>query len=174
MSMCDLRNILYFAIKENITPIQPILNQTDNRVYARRAGCATALGMFAMALCLGFSGCGSNSQPFASASSPSAELSVNPSTIDFGAVTIGTPVSRTVSITNPGTSAIQIAQLSTSSNAFTVNAGALPTSLPAGGSIEVQVRYDPGSATDSTGQLSVDAKTGTSMSVAGAVKLHGK
>ena len=101
-------------------------------------------------------------------------LQISPATIDFGDVTVGTPVFRTVTIENPSTSSVQVAQLSSSSIAFSVNAGTLPTTLPAGGSMQVQVRYDPGSTTDSIGQLSVNAETRSSGNYSGFVKLHGK
>src|SRR5580692_4081699 len=150
MSMCEFRNILFFGIKGKITRGRLKVTPKQHRFEGRMSAvCVLVLGSTAMALSIGLSGCGSDSKAFSSTTSSASTpaLVVSPSTIDFGDVNVGTPVSRTLSITNQGTSAVQVAQVSTSTSAFTVNAGLLPASLPAGGSMEVQVRYDPGSAT---------------------------
>ena len=99
---------------------------------------------------------------------------VSPSAIDLGDVNVGTPVFQNVSITNSGTSPMEIADLNTTSSSFTVSVTGLPATLTPGGSMSVQVRYDPGSATDSTAELSVSATTSAKTSVSGAVKLHGR
>ncbi|WP_348260872.1 choice-of-anchor D domain-containing protein [Telmatobacter sp. DSM 110680] len=124
-----------------------------------------------MALTLGLSGCGADTKPFSS-SAPS--LVVSPATVDFGDVSVGQPTFRYVAISNSGTSSLEIAQLTTTSSNFVVEGGALPTTLEPSRSITVKVSYDPGTATDSVGQLSVNAMTSTKLNVTGAVKLHGK
>ena len=125
--------------------------------------------MAALASTLVLSGCGGNSA-LSPANTPG--LVVNPSVIDFGDVNVGTSLYQTVSITNPGTSPVQVAQLSTSTSAFTAKAGVLPATLAAGSSMTIQVGFDPGSATDTTGQLSVSAVSSKG-NMAGTVMLHG-
>jgi hypothetical protein len=175
--MSEFRDILFFAGKENFKAGQSKASHKENSFNGRMAGCAIAiaLGAAATGLILGLSGCGgADAKASAPTSSNAPLLVISPVTVDFGDVNVGTPVFQNVSITNQGTSSAEIAQLSTSNNAFSVKAKTLPVSLPSGGSISVQIGYDPGSATDSTGQLNVNATAGTSAIVTSAIKLHGK
>src|SRR5579863_348188 len=171
MSMCKFRNILFSGTREILAANRPPLDKTNSR-YRRAMACIPSC-VATLALGLALSGCGSNSKPFASTSS-NAALEISPTTLDFGDVSVGTPVCKTILITHPSTAPVQIAQLRTSSSAFSVTAGTLHETLAAGSKMQVQVRYDPGSTTDSTAQLNIAAKTVTSDSVAGTVKLHGK
>src|SRR6201998_480565 len=174
--MLEFRDILFFAGEENFKAGQPNSLHKENSSKGRMAGCAIAIagGAAATGLIFGLSGCGADAKALSSTNSSTPGLVVSPATVDFGDVNVGSPVFRNVSITNQGTSPAEIAQLSTSNNAFSVTAKALPASLPPGGSMSVQISYDPESATDSTGQLNMNAMTSTSLNVTSAIKLHGR
>src|SRR4051812_40094699 len=123
---------------------------------------------------MGLTGCGSNSKAF----SPNASNAVvtTPSSVDFGDVKIGGGATQTISIKNPGTSALEISELSSSSTAFTVTSPSLPTTLSAGQSLDVKIHYDAKSTADSTGTLNVNTTSLTTMvsRSSSTTKLHGK
>ena len=151
----------------------PPVPESITRTSAYRLG-AIALLACSLLLGTGLTGCGSDSKTF----SPNASNAVvtTPSSVDFGDVKIGSGATQTISIKNPGTSAIEISELSSSSTAFTVTSTSLPTTLSAGQTLDVKVRYDAKSTADSSGTLNV---TTTSLSTRGSrssstTKLHGK
>lgn len=125
---------------------------------------------------LGLSGCGG--VVFAPASSGTSaanavNLAATPTAVDFGTVTIGKSANQKVTVTNLGSDAVQIAQLSVSSTAFRVDGdGKLPVSLAAGSSLSLNVHFTPNDSTDVAGQLSV--LVGTATTAAATVRLHGK
>lgn len=125
---------------------------------------------------LGLSGCGG--VVFAPASSGTSaanavNLAATPTAVDFGTVTIGKSANQKVTVTNLGSDAAQIAQLSVSSTAFRVDGdGKLPVSLAAGSSLSLNVHFTPNDSTDVAGQLSV--LVGTATTAAATVRLHGK
>lgn len=87
----------------------------------------------------------------------SGGLVVSPGTLSFGSVTVGQSTVSSVKLTNTGTTAIHILQLSLAGQSFNLAGGAtLPITIPGGGSTTVQVQFAPASAGAITGQLTVN------------------
>lgn len=107
----------------------------------------------------------------ASSTSASPTLSVNPGTLDFGQVAVGSNNVLPLLITNPGPSQVMISQLSASGSGFSVSAAGLPISLGAGQSTSVSVTFSPSAAGNTSGSLSVISTAANSVatiSLAGA------
>ena len=97
------------------------------------------------------SGCG-----MTVSTSATGGLQLNPSSVDFGNVTLGQSSSQQAAITNSSSSAITVSQVSVSGQGFSV-AGlpSLPASIPAGQSISVQLMFKPSTTGSASGTLSV-------------------
>jgi hypothetical protein len=87
----------------------------------------------------------------------SGGLVVSPGTLSFGSVSVGQSLVSTVKLTNAGSSAIQVLQLSLAGQSFSVvGGGTLPITIPGGGSTTLQVQFAPTSAGVVSGQLTVN------------------
>ena len=78
-------------------------------------------------------------------SSSPGELGLEPATVDFGAVAVGTTASRNVRVSNRGGTAFELRPTVTGRDApsFSVSAGGCPPSLPAGGTCTFAVAFSP-------------------------------
>jgi hypothetical protein len=88
-----------------------------------------------------------------------AQISVVPSTVSFGNVTVGVSNSQTLTIRNPGTAALSVTQASLSGTGFTSTGLALPLSIPAGGSSTFNVAFAPTSAGAASGSITLISNT---------------
>lgn len=108
----------------------------------------------APALCLGallISGCG-----MSLSNGATGGIQVNPSSIDYGNVTVGQSSSQPATISNSSSGAITVSQVSVSGQGFSVTGlPSFPVSIAAGQSISVQVVFKPSAAGAATGTLSV-------------------
>jgi hypothetical protein len=120
-----------------------------------------------LAACIVLSGCGGVSNSVqAGALMPSA------TSVSFGDVPVGQAVSSAVSLINQGAATIEVSQLEISGGPFTLaSQAALPISVPSGGTVSVNLKFDPSSTGSSDGQLTV-ATTNSSAPTA-MVRLHG-
>ena len=98
------------------------------------------------------------------------ELAPSASEIDFGDVTVGNNVSKTVLLTSTAFGRITVTQLQVSTE-FKVNAPALPLTLSLGQSLTVTVQWSPSTAGTTLGSLTV-AHSGSKGST--LVKLRGR
>ena len=90
-----------------------------------------------------------------------AGLAASPSTLDFGTVGTGTTRSLSVDIVNTGDTATTITAVTPPSTPFTATGlPAAGTSVPAGGSVSIGIRYDPTEAGTQTSTLSVASSSG--------------
>src|SRR4029077_5732926 len=91
-------------------------------------------------------------------------LAATPSTLGFGRIPIGSSTSKTLTVTNPGSSAITVTQISTNggalANPFTTSGIAAPLTLAAGQSITFQVTFAPQNLGDFFGNLSLVSSNG--------------
>jgi hypothetical protein len=69
---------------------------------------------------------------FLFATTAAAQLAVNPSTVNFGSVPIGNSVSKSVALSNTGSSNLTISQATVSGTGFSNNASSLPLTLAPG------------------------------------------
>ena len=87
------------------------------------------------------------------------QISVIPSSVSFGNVTVGVANSQTLTIKNPGTATLSVTQASLSGTGFTSTGLALPLSVPAGGSSTFNVGFAPTSAGAASGSLTLISNT---------------
>jgi hypothetical protein len=99
-------------------------------------------------------------------------LHVSSSFVNFGNDPVGTNVSQTLVITNPGTTTLSITQLAaTGSAAFTVSGFSLPISVSAGQKTSITARFLPASIGAATGAISIVSNasaTPTSVTLSGS------
>jgi hypothetical protein len=81
------------------------------------------------------------------------QISVVPSSVSFGNVSVGVANTQTITIRNPGTAALSVTQASLAGAGFTSSGLALPLSVPAGGSSSFTVGFTPTSATNFSGSI---------------------
>jgi hypothetical protein len=104
-------------------------------------------------------GCGvaggttSSTTPSKTTSTP--QITVVPSPVGFGNVTVGVTNTQTVTITNSGTAILTLSQANLSGAGFTMTGLTLPMSLNPGQQSNFNVAFDPSSASSFTGALSL-------------------
>ena len=87
------------------------------------------------------------------------QVSVIPSSISFGNVTVGVTNTQTITVRNPGTATLSVMQASLSGAGFTFSGLALPLSVPAGGSSTFNVGFTPASAGSASGSVTLISNT---------------
>jgi Abnormal spindle-like microcephaly-assoc'd, ASPM-SPD-2-Hydin/HYDIN/CFA65/VesB-like, Ig-like domain len=87
------------------------------------------------------------------------QISVIPSSVSFGNVTVGVANSQTLTIKNPGTATLSITQASLAGTGFTSTGLALPLSVSAGGSSTFNVGFAPTSAGGVSGSITLISNT---------------
>lgn len=87
---------------------------------------------------------------------PAPAVTLSPSLIDFGSVTVGSSVSRAVTLTNSGTASLGLSGVSASGSGFSVtsNCGA---SVAAGASCTLTVSFAPPGTATSSGALTISS-----------------
>ncbi len=123
-------------------------------------------GLFTFFSGLVLSGCGG---ALASTNTALGTLVVSSSTVDFGQVAVGKTVSSSVTVSNKGTAAVQIAQLNLTGQSFSLGAGnSLPITVGGNDSITFTVQFDPAASGPASGQLAIasNATSGSSATVA--------
>lgn len=124
--------------------------------------------------CLLLSGCGGLSvNPSSSASTASSAIVPSTTDVIFGTADIGQSVSSDLSISNPSTQPIQIAQLSVSGSSFSIT-GQTPSSftIAAGATVGLSLGFNPSAVGDSDGDLSVMGADASATPLA-RIHLHG-
>lgn len=82
-------------------------------------------------------------------------LTITPSSASFGDVTVGSPSSQTIQLTNSGTGTLSITQVNVTGSGFSTSSLTLPISLTAGQSTTFNVQFSPAAAGAVTGSVSV-------------------
>jgi hypothetical protein len=82
-------------------------------------------------------------------------LTMTPSSVNFGNVTVGSNGSQTIRVTNSGTGSVTISQVNLAGSAFSNSGVSLPISLAAGQSSTFTVQYSPKSAGATSGSVSI-------------------
>jgi hypothetical protein len=98
-----------------------------------------------------------------------AQLTVAPSTVNFGSVTVGSSGTQSVSVSNTGNVDITISQISTSGAPFSGSGITVPLTLTPGQSAGYVVTFAPTSVGAASGQVSVvsNATTNPTVSLSG-------
>ncbi len=135
--------------------------------HGLRRRTAAAFGLTAVVLvALGLSGCGSIVSSAASVQSTDSGLVVNPSSVSFGSVAVGQTATASISLTNNGTTTIQIAQINISGTGFQqVSADTLPLNLNPGDTYNVVVEFAPAVTGAATGQITVSSTSASAVGI---------
>jgi hypothetical protein len=88
-------------------------------------------------------------------SAAQAGLAITPSSASFGNVTIGSPSTQTIQLTNSGTATLTITQISASGGGFSIGTLTFPISLNPGQSTTFNVQFAPASAGAASGTVSI-------------------
>jgi hypothetical protein len=85
----------------------------------------------------------------------SGQLTVNPSSINFGSVSVGGSQTQAVTLTNPGGSKVSITRATPSGTNFAVSGLSYPVTLSAGQSLTCYLTFDQQSAGAASGSVSI-------------------
>ena len=88
-------------------------------------------------------------------STAAGQLSVSPSTFNFGSVVDGQTKSQSFTITNTGNASVTISQVAASGTGYSVSGLTTPATVAAGGSASFAVLFAPTSAGNLTGSISL-------------------
>ena len=98
---------------------------------------------------------GSNAVIAVSGTGLQAALGLNPSSVAFGSVPVGSANSQTVQVSNPGTGVLTISQMNAAGSGFSTNGIALPLSINPGATSTFNVQYLPATAGPVPGSVSI-------------------
>jgi len=90
-----------------------------------------------------------------STSSPVATISVSPTSLAFGSVSVGQTKDLSLSVQNKGAAALSVKSLSIGKGMFSVVSPSAPVNVPAGSQQTVRVRFSPTAAGAQSGTLAV-------------------
>ncbi len=91
-------------------------------------------------------------------------LTVNPQSVSFGNVPVGSSGSQTVALLNSGTGAVNVSQATTNGTGFAMNGLALPMTLGPGQSTTFTASFAPSGAGSASGNISVVSNAANSVS----------
>ena len=87
--------------------------------------------------------------------SSAAGLTLSTSSLAFGNVSVGTAVTKSVTLTSTGTAPVTIKSNTITGTGFSVSGGSFPTSLKPGQAMVLTVQFKPSTAVSVSGQLSI-------------------
>jgi hypothetical protein len=90
------------------------------------------------------------------AESEPSQLAASATSVAFGSVIVGTPVTKTINLTDAGTSSVTISAVSATGAGFSASGGSNVTLTP-NGSVAISVSFDPTSAAAAQGSLSISS-----------------
>jgi Abnormal spindle-like microcephaly-assoc'd, ASPM-SPD-2-Hydin len=126
-------------------------------IWPRRGAAAplTAL-VVSVALCLlGSSGCGNGGGLGSPWGTQNPQLTLSPSSVNFGDVIMGRQKTQTITASNTGTGEVTISQASSTGSGFRLSGPSLPVTLAAGQSAKFSVTFAPAAAGAATGSVSI-------------------
>ena len=88
-------------------------------------------------------------------SGASGSLSVSPAAIAFGNVAVGSTSNQSLSVTNSGSAALTISQVTVTGAGFTVGGASLPLTLSPGNTFTFTASFDPTTAGEVSGSFSI-------------------
>ncbi len=104
----------------------------------------------------------STSSPTPTPAPTSGALTIQPASLSFGNVAIGTQQTISGALINSGGTSLTITQASISPSSFTINGAALPLTLAAGQSTNFTVTFTPAQSGAQAGTISIATTQGTS------------
>ncbi|MGB7728418.1 MAG: choice-of-anchor D domain-containing protein [Candidatus Acidiferrum sp.] len=82
-------------------------------------------------------------------------LTITPSSASFGDVTVGSPVTQTIQLSNSGTGTLSVTQVSVAGSGFSTGTLSLPIALSSGQSTSFNVQFAPASAGTASGSVTI-------------------
>lgn len=82
-------------------------------------------------------------------------LSVNPSSLDFGSVQVGSSQQQVTTLTNTGAASLTVSQATVSGTGFSLSGLTLPVTLTGGQSTNLTVTFTPQSASSVSGSITI-------------------
>lgn len=98
---------------------------------------------------------GANAVIAVSGTGVQSALNVTPSTVSFGNVSVGTAASQTIQVSNTGTAALTISQVSVSGSGYSASGLSLPVDLNPGQASTFNIQYQPTAAGNASGTVSI-------------------
>src|SRR5208283_3025002 len=96
---------------------------------------------------------------------PVLQLEVAPASLSFGSITTDTSTTQSVTVSNSGTASVTLSQISECGAGFSVAGITLPLNLAAGQSTPFNVTFDPASAGNLSGSITVTSSAANSPEV---------
>ena len=93
---------------------------------------------------------------------PSSQLQSNVSSINFGSVNVGTPVTKSVVLVDSGTANVTISAVSATGSGFSASGGSNLVLTP-NGSVTISVSFDPSVVAADQGNLSISSNASNSV-----------
>ena len=110
-----------------------------------------------------FTGSGASATlPLSGAGQAATTLGVNPASVSFGSVQVGTNQPQTITLNNGSSSAITITQASASGTGFSMNGLSLPATLNVGQSASFTTTFAPAVAGSATGSIAITSTASNS------------
>ncbi len=97
-------------------------------------------------LAIALSGSGTASQP---------QLTISPASVTFGSVSVGSTISQTVTLTNPGNAALTVTQAVPSGTGFSMSGASMPMTINAGSSASFTAKFSPPAVGSDAGGISI-------------------
>ncbi|HXS75609.1 MAG TPA: choice-of-anchor D domain-containing protein [Terracidiphilus sp.] len=92
-------------------------------------------------------------------------LTLNASTVSFGAVVVNSSTTQTVTLTSTGTAAVTINSVSITGTGFSLSSVSLPAKLNPGQALSLTLTFSPAAVGSSTGQLAISSTSSTNPNV---------
>ena len=93
------------------------------------------------------------------AAATSPQLTVSPTSLAFGSVTVNTAKAMSLVLTSTGTSAVTVNSAAISGTGFTIVSGALPATLQPKQTVTLQVQFKPTASGAATGKITVSSNS---------------
>jgi Abnormal spindle-like microcephaly-assoc'd, ASPM-SPD-2-Hydin/Protein of unknown function (DUF1573) len=96
---------------------------------------------------------------------PSGQLTVSPSTVNFGSVVDGSNSSKTITLTNTGNAALQITNVGATGTGFSESGVNAPVTLNPSQSVTLTTKFAPSSAGSAVGTITIADSAGSPVTV---------
>jgi hypothetical protein len=94
-----------------------------------------------------------------------AALTVNASSIAFGAVVVNHPTTQNLTLTSSGTAAVTVNSISITGSGFSASAVTLPAKLSPGQSLSLTLTFDPTTVGSASGQLTISSTSASNSTI---------
>ena len=91
-----------------------------------------------------------------------AQLTLNPTSVPFGNVNVGSSATQSVTVSNPGTSTLTISQITASGAYFSDSGLTAPVTVNAGSSTTLSVKFAPTTAGAASGSITLTSNASSS------------